>query len=92
MAGGFGAASLPLLSAIALLAGAVLLILGFAAPYWHFDGVHYAGLWRYGRCANEGNRDCYHYDQPSLRHIEGEQIIFTYHTSLKTSNLNDLAK
>lgn len=79
MAGGFGAASLPLISAIALLAGAVLLILGFAAPFWSHDGTHYRGLWRYGRCVNEGHRDCYHYDEPSLRHIEGSLLfIFTY--------------
>lgn len=71
MAGGFGAASLPLISAIALLAGAVLLILGFATPNWANDGVHYVGLWRYGRCVNEDSRDCYHYDQPSLIHIPG---------------------
>lgn len=69
MAGGFGAASLPLISSIALLAGAVLIILGFAAPFWHNDGVHYVGLWRYGQCVNPDFKDCYHYDQPSLRHI-----------------------
>lgn len=72
MAGGFGAASLPLISAIALLVGAILLILGFASPYWANDGTYYRGLWRYGRCVNAGSRDCYHYDEPSLRHIEGK--------------------
>ncbi|KAL4237973.1 hypothetical protein ACF0H5_002683 [Mactra antiquata] len=69
MPGGFGAASFPLISAIALLAGAVLLILGFATPNWAFDGTHYVGLWRYGRCASENYEDCYHYDQPSLIHV-----------------------
>lgn len=69
MAGGFGAASLPLISAIALLAGAVLIILGFAAPFWSHNGIVYVGLWRYGGCVTPEHYDCYSYDQPSLRHI-----------------------
>lgn len=85
MASGFGAASLPLLSAIALLVGAILLILGFAAPYWAFDGTHYRGLWRYGRCANEGHRDCYHYDEPSIGYIEGNNAIYSYITNKHSS-------
>ncbi|KAH3874765.1 uncharacterized protein LOC127870458 [Dreissena polymorpha] len=66
---GFGAASLPLISAIALLAGALLIILGFAAPYWANDGTHYVGLWRYGRCVKDDIIGCYALDQPSFRRI-----------------------
>jgi hypothetical protein len=72
MAGGFGAASLPLISSIALLAGAVLIILGFAAPYWANDGVNYVGLWRYGKCMNPNSKDCYVYEQPSLKNVPGK--------------------
>ena len=65
---GFGGASLPLISCIALLAGAILLVLGFATPSWAFDGTHYVGLWRYGSC--EANyKDCYHYDQPAFSYV-----------------------
>lgn len=63
---GFGGAALPLISCIALLAGAILIILGFATPSWAFDGDNYVGLWRYGNCKESGYRECYHYDQPSF--------------------------
>lgn len=69
MAGSFGAASYPLISAIALLIGAVLIVLGFAAPYWAFNGNEYVGLWTFGNCKNPEYKDCYQYEQPSLRHI-----------------------
>ncbi|WAR18711.1 hypothetical protein MAR_000549 [Mya arenaria] len=69
MAGGFGAASLPLISAIALLVGAVFLILGFAAPNWANDGVHHVGLWRYGRCVLDTHKGCYAQDQPSIEGV-----------------------
>ena len=72
MAGGFGAASLPLISAIALLVGAVFLILGFAAPNWAFDGTYSVGLWRYGRCEESVHVKCYAQDQPSLQDVPGE--------------------
>lgn len=69
MAGGFGAASLPLISSIALLAGAILIIIGFAAPYWANDGNNYVGLWRYGKCSKPEYWDCYKYDQPSFGNV-----------------------
>ena len=74
MAGGFGAASLPLISSIALLAGAVLIILGFAAPYWADDGDNYVGLWRYGKCSNPDSKDCYVYEQPSMINVPSKLI------------------
>lgn len=63
---GFGAAAMPLIASIALLAGAILIILGFATPSWAFDGTNYVGLWRYGNCLEDGYIKCYHYDQPSF--------------------------
>lgn len=63
---GFGGAALPLISCIALLAGAILIILGFATPSWAFNGKDYVGLWRYGNCLKSDYRECYHYDQPSF--------------------------
>lgn len=69
MAGGFGAASLPIISAIALLTGAVLIILGFAAPFWAYNGKTNLGLWRYGACVNSDFKECYSNDQPSLINI-----------------------
>ena len=74
--GGVGAVAMPLIACIALLAGAILIVLGFAAPSWANDGTHYVGLWRYGRCVRPENIEaCYQYDQPSLIHVPGEDFL-----------------
>ena len=72
---GFGGAALPLISCIALLAGAILIVLGFATPSWAFDGTNYVGLWRYGNCKESGYKECYHYDQPSFSLVPSKFIV-----------------
>ncbi|KAL3873152.1 hypothetical protein ACJMK2_036306 [Sinanodonta woodiana] len=85
MVGPFGAGALPLISCIALLAGATLIILGFGAPYWAHNKQDYVGLWRFGNC-EPAYKNCYYYDQPSpmqipdwlhaVRAMESLAIIF----------------
>ncbi|XP_061173881.1 uncharacterized protein LOC133182990 [Saccostrea echinata] len=58
----FGAASLPMMACIALLIGAIFQILGFAAPYWAFDGTYDVGLWRLARCQFSYHVHCYRQD------------------------------
>ncbi|XP_041353577.1 uncharacterized protein LOC121371619 [Gigantopelta aegis] len=55
MASLFGAAAIPFIACIALLAAETLQILSFAAPYWatsEVTGTSF-GLWRKARCATE---------------------------------------
>ena len=54
-----GTASLPFIACIALLAAAILEILGFAAANWSHDGVFNVGLWRKGECFKPNHADCY---------------------------------
>lgn len=58
----FGAASMPMMACIALLIGAIFQILGFAAPYWAFDGTYDVGLWRLARCKSSYHIGCYRED------------------------------
>jgi hypothetical protein len=46
-------------SSIFLVIAAIGQILSFAAPYWAFDGIHFVGLWKYGRCLKEDHKHCY---------------------------------
>lgn len=58
----FGAASLPMIACIALLAAVIFEILGFATTSWSNDGTHDVGLWRYGKCYRPAHYDCVKYD------------------------------
>lgn len=58
----FGSAGMPMMACIALLIGAIFQILGFAAPYWAFDGTYDVGLWRVARCKTGYHLDCYRED------------------------------
>jgi hypothetical protein len=58
----FGAASMPMMACIALLIAAIFQILGFAAPYWAFDGTYDVGLWRIARCTSSYHIGCYRQD------------------------------
>ncbi|CAG2195313.1 uncharacterized protein [Mytilus edulis] len=45
-------------ASVFLLIAAIGQILAVAAPFWSFDGLHYVGLWKYGRCAFD-HKKCY---------------------------------
>lgn len=53
---------MPMMACIALLIGAIFQILGFAAPYWAFDGTYDVGLWRLARCKSSYHIGCYRED------------------------------
>ncbi|KAK3093445.1 hypothetical protein FSP39_015802 [Pinctada imbricata] len=76
-----GAASLPFISCIALLAAAILQILGVAASNWSHDGTFYVGLWRRGLCMRPLHVDCYrddhveYFTQPWLHAVRGLECL-----------------
>ncbi|KAK7104105.1 uncharacterized protein [Littorina saxatilis] len=84
----FGAASIPFIGCVALLAAEIMTILAFATPYWASDDDMSFGLWRTAKC-NPGSTgpdrdDCYRSDFPwkgadwqhATRGLESLAIIF----------------
>lgn len=59
-----GAASLPLIACIALIAAAVFQILALASASWGYNDKTsmYVGLWRDGRCYKSDHRECFKSD------------------------------
>lgn len=59
-----GAASLPLIGCIALIAAAVCQVIAFACANWGYDKTRslYVGLWRDGNCFKSDHRECYRRD------------------------------
>ncbi|XP_063427813.1 uncharacterized protein LOC134711247 [Mytilus trossulus] len=59
-----GAASLPLIGCIALIAAAVCQVIAFACANWGYDKNRslYVGLWRDGNCFKSDHRECYKRD------------------------------
>lgn len=63
MASLLGAASIPFIACISLLAAMVLQILSFAAPYWAYSDTEDIGLWRRTNCVQRnGVAGCYRTD------------------------------
>ncbi|ESO82998.1 hypothetical protein LOTGIDRAFT_236912 [Lottia gigantea] len=82
---GLGAAALPFIACVALLAALILHVLSFASPYWAYsDGVGHFGLWRYAECLLDDIKDCYRYDMhwdaptylDAIRALECLTLIF----------------
>lgn len=59
-----GAASLPLIATIALIAAAVCQVLAFGCASWGYDGTRflYVGLWRDGNCNKPDHKECFQRD------------------------------
>ncbi|XP_059141840.1 uncharacterized protein LOC131929578 [Physella acuta] len=86
MASLLGAASIPFIACISLLAAMVLQILSFAAPYWAYSNTEDIGLWRRTNCVQRnGVSGCYRTDHlwyyytewiDAVRAMEALTIIF----------------
>ncbi|CAL1537326.1 unnamed protein product [Lymnaea stagnalis] len=86
MAGVLGAASIPFIGCVSLLACMVLQILAFAAPFWAYSPTADIGLWRRTNCIDEnGVSGCYRTDHmwyfytewlDAVRAMEALAIIF----------------